>query len=327
LTDVQFRKSRGKLHTDLTSQGLRLVIPIRPSSFQTKSDYSYIKTRRQSFHRIDIYLVKKSIISFLILSYIMCIVINMTEASSGHKRRRSSLKRSSSLEIELTTAASGAALRDATLSSPHHPKKQRYGTNEISNVLLNITPDAYARAAFRANGYGNVEALQAEAISKFQKPTPVMIASHRTDVVAAVRRNDLDTIRRMHRDGDLVVNACNKFGESILHIACHRGHTSMVKYMLDEMNIQVQTIRDDYHRTALHDACWTTEPAFEVVDMLLAAAPEHILLKDERGFTPFDYVRRQDHGKWLRFLWERKHKLRPTNTSCSISNDSSEGMK
>jgi hypothetical protein len=175
LTDVQFRKSRGKLHTDLTAQGLRLVIPIRPSSFQTKSDYSYIKTRCQSSHRIDVYLVKKSIISFLISSYIMCIVINMTEASSGHKRRRSSLKRSSSLEIELTTAASGAALH--------------------------------------------------------------------------------------------------------------------------------------------------------VVDMLLAAAPEHVLLKDERGFTPFDYVRRQDHGKWLRFLWERKHKLRPTNSSCSISNDSSEGMK
>jgi ankyrin repeat protein len=188
--------------------------------------------------------------------------------------------------------------------------------NEITNVLLSITPASYARAAFKANGDADVKALQAWASSQFEKPTSLMIESHRTDVVAAVRRNDLETIRRMHQDGKLSGNACNKFGESILHIACHRGHTSMVKYMLDNMNIKVRTVRDDYHRTALHDACWTTEPAFEVVDMLLDAAPEHVLLKDARGFTPFDYVRKQDHGRWLRFLWERKHKLRLTNTLC-----------
>jgi hypothetical protein len=245
----------------------------------------------------------------------MCTLTKMTEANPGQKRCRSSCALSSSFDDESPTPTSATAVHK-TISSPRpHPKKQRHCINEISNVLSCITPADYARAAFRANGHGNLEALQSNASSQFEEPTPAMIESHRTDVVAAVRRNDADTIRRMHRDGRLPGNACNKFGESILHIACHRGHISMVKYMLDDMNIQVQTLRDDYHRTALHDACWTTEPAFEVVDMLLDAAPEHVLLKDARGFTPFDYVRKQDHGKWLRFLWERKHKLRPTTSS------------
>ncbi|KAG7339081.1 ankyrin repeat domain protein [Nitzschia inconspicua] len=181
---------------------------------------------------------------------------------------------------------------------------------EIASILLSITPTDYARAAFKANGHGDVESLQAQAISKFQPPTKEVIESYQNEVVAAVRRNNLDTIQKMHRNGTLKGNACNKFGESILHIACHRGHTSLVKYMLQDMKINVAAVRDDYHRTALHDACWTTEPAFDVVDMLLDAAPEHVLLKDARGYTPFDYVRREDHGKWLRFLWERKHKLR-----------------
>mmetsp|Transcript_8467 Transcript_8467/g.13398 ORF Transcript_8467/g.13398 Transcript_8467/m.13398 type:complete len:118 (-) Transcript_8467:75-428(-) len=116
----------------------------------------------------------------------------------------------------------------------------------------------------------------------------------------------------MHESGKLTTNACNKFGESILHIACHRGHTELVRYMIRNMGINVKTLRDDYHRTALHDACWTTEPNFDIVSLLLEQAPEHILLKDARGFTPFDYVRKQDQGKWLRFLWERKAMLKPT---------------
>jgi ankyrin repeat protein len=127
-----------------------------------------------------------------------------------------------------------------------------------------------------------------------------------------VRKNDLEAIKDLHTSGKLTVNACNKFGESLLHIACHRGHTNLVRYMIQDMKINVKACRDDYHRTALHDACWTTSPAFDVVDILLEEAPEHLLLKDARGFTPFDYVRKQDHGKWLRFLWERRHKLRPT---------------
>jgi hypothetical protein len=56
-------------------------------------------------------------------------------------------------------------------------------------------------------------------------------------------------------------------------------------------------IRYNYHRTPLHDVCWTTEPNYDLVDMLIRIAPEHLLLEDVRRFTPFDYVRPEHEGK------------------------------
>jgi ankyrin repeat protein len=246
----------------------------------------------------------------------MCTVSNMMVAIPGHKRRRSSSSVVPILSASFESEAGASVENEMEEMLPKQPQHKKPRTmQEISNVLHTITPSSYARAAFKANGF-DTEKLQAQAISKFESPTNEMIDSHRTEVVCAVRRNDLDAIRKMHQEGTLKGNACNKFGESILHIACHRGHTALVKYMLEDMKINVQSVRDDYQRTALHDACWTTEPAFDVVDILLDVAPEHVLLKDARGFLPFDYVRKQDHGKWLRFLWERKHKLRPTKKNC-----------
>lgn len=237
----------------------------------------------------------------------MCSVTTMNSTSTvGRERKRS---------LTVVSAVSDASLVKGNVCfavSLPKQKKLRRRKQDITSVLLSITPTSYARAAFKANGYGNVSDIEELAESLFEDPSKEMINAHRIEVVVAVRRNDLATIRHMHRSGALTLNACNKFGESILHIACHRGHVEMVRYMLCEMKMNVQTLRDDYRRTALHDACWTTEPAFEVVDMLLEHAPQHVLMKDVRGFTPFDYARKEDHGKWLRFLWERKHKLQPS---------------
>ncbi|OEU06641.1 ankyrin [Fragilariopsis cylindrus CCMP1102] len=111
-------------------------------------------------------------------------------------------------------------------------------------------------------------------------------------------------------------NACNRFGESILHIACRRGHLEMVKFLIDEVGLRIDTIRDDYHRTPLHDAFWTPVASYDVVDFLLQQpnVVQLLLLKDVRGYTPLDYARSEDRGKWLRFLWERKAILRPSPT-------------
>lgn len=91
----------------------------------------------------------------------------------------------------------------------------------------------------------------------------------------------------------------------------------MVKFLLEEVGLKVDTIRDDYHRTPLHDAFWTPTASYEVVDLLLQQpnVAELLLLPDKRGFTPLSYARKEDHGKWLRFLWERKSILRTSYTA------------
>jgi hypothetical protein len=105
----------------------------------------------------------------------------------------------------------------------------------------------------------------------------------------------------------------NRFGESLMHLACRRGRTEMVRFLVEELPggspSQMLAIKDDCHKTPLHDACWTPDPNFELVELILEHAPEQVLMQDVRGNTPFDYVRNEDHGLWLRFLWERRSLL------------------
>ena len=198
----------------------------------------------------------------------------------------------------------GASRSSQIVSLP--PKKRRKVGKVLRNI--NIKPSDYVRSAFKANGFV-VDEVKIEAQKSFIKPTKEMLEAYQPEVLNCVRRNELVELQKLHKAG-LLMNCCNKFGESLLHLACRRGYTSIVRYLVEEVKVNVH-IRDDYLRTPLHDACWTTQPEYELVDVLLKAAPAHMVLEDARGFTPFDYVRREHHGKWLRFLWERKDSLHP----------------
>ncbi|CAJ1964249.1 unnamed protein product [Cylindrotheca closterium] len=178
-------------------------------------------------------------------------------------------------------------------------------------VVKNLTIKAsdYVQAAFKANGFA-VDTVRQTAEPLFREPTKEMLASYIPEVLDAIRKNDLERVKKLHKSGVLTGNGCNKFGESTFHLACRRGHTEIVKYLLNEVKFDMN-VRDDYNRNPLHDACWTAEPEFELVDLLLRIAPHQLVMEDVRGFTPFDYIRAETNGKWLRFLWERRAILRP----------------
>merc|ERR1712224_382010 len=130
-----------------------------------------------------------------------------------------------------------------------------------------------------------------------------------------------------------IFRCSNSFGESLLHLACRRGRTEMVRFLLldvdheDEKNKETPadtsisndgsltarravSIRDDFRKNPMHDACWTVHPNFDLLHLLLEHAPELILMEDSRGNTPFDYAREEHYGVWLKFLWERRGMLR-----------------
>ena len=185
-------------------------------------------------------------------------------------------------------------------------------TKKRKQVVVNNFPikaSDYVESAFKANGFA-IHTVRQDAEPMFGEPTKAMLAAYIPDVLDAIRKNDLQKVKQLHKTGVLTRNGCNKFGESLLHLACRRGLTDIVKYLLQEVNVDVN-VRDDYNRNPLHDACWTVEPEFELVDLLLRKAPHQLIMEDVRGFTPFDYIRAETNGKWLRFLWERKDILRP----------------
>lgn len=146
-----------------------------------------------------------------------------------------------------------------------------------------------------------------------------MLEAYNTSIVQEVRNNNLAGVKKLYKEGDFKYgcNACNRFGESILHIACRRGHLEMVKFLVGEAGLSCAEIRDDYHRTPLHDAFWTSTASPDVVDYLLQQpyVTELLLAKDKRGFTPLDYSRGEDRKKWFRFLWERRDLLKPAPTA------------
>jgi hypothetical protein len=66
-------------------------------------------------------------------------------------------------------------------------------------------------------------------------------------------------------------------------------------------------VRDSLGRSVLHDICWRPEPNFELMDTVICAvAPELLVTEDDRGHTPFDFVRRHDWELWNRYLSARQ---------------------
>jgi ankyrin repeat protein len=127
-------------------------------------------------------------------------------------------------------------------------------------------------------------------------------------VVQAIREGNIDALRKMLKEGKSM-NACNKFGESILAMAYRRGHLETVQFLVMEANVKIN-IRDDFGRLPHHDTCWTAVPNEKVMDILLRVSPPELLIeKDVQGHTPFHYARREHWDDWVHFLEERSNRL------------------
>ena len=166
----------------------------------------------------------------------------------------------------------------------------------------NESPADFVARAFRARG------LEPDSlVVPFVTPTEEMIAAYRNETLKAARVGDVSELRQMLQRGQSL-DCCNRFGESLLHLACRRGNLELVRFLVVEAKVTL-LIRDDYHRTVLHDAFWTPEPNLDLVDFLLDHVPELLCVKDVRGHAPVDYIRQEHKVTWLDFLRQREHKL------------------
>lgn len=145
----------------------------------------------------------------------------------------------------------------------------------------------------------------------FVEYTEEQYESYGADAIAAIRAQDIGALRKLHQSGR-TLQSSNRFGESLLHMACRRGFTDVVRFLLTEASVSPK-ICDDMGRTVMHDACWTCEPNTELMDLLLAHCPELIVMKDKRGSAPFEYIRGEHSITWMKFLSLRKDLIRNEN--------------
>jgi len=159
------------------------------------------------------------------------------------------------------------------------------------------------KSVFALNASTKAWMEQQKAVNSFCKPSEEELGAYDLEVVRAIREGNIDNLRQMLAAGRQF-NACNRFGESLIHMACRRGDVHLVSFLLDEAHVNPE-ICDDFGRTPLHDACWTSSPNLEVVGLLLKKVPPSMFLtRDVRGHTPFQYARREHWPIWVGFLRE-----------------------
>jgi hypothetical protein len=65
----------------------------------------------------------------------------------------------------------------------------------------------------------------------------------------------------------------------------------------------------------LHDACWSSTPAFAVVDLILKADNRLFYMMDRRGSLPLSYVHKDHWPAWIKYLEEKKDEHFPILTA------------
>lgn len=201
-------------------------------------------------------------------------------------------------QVEDVTQVESVPKTSPSVFSPTIPPSPHNCTDDMS-------PDAYFHIIFESR-LGFIPKLRPTLSFEagfFPEITEENLAAYDMDVVRATRDEDISTLRCFHSDGR-PLRCCNRFGESLLHMACRRGFTDMVKFFVEEAGLSVR-VTDDCGRTPMHDALWCKDIKFHIVDLLLRTDPVLLLITDKRGSTPFAYARREYWGVWRQFLFDR----------------------
>jgi len=134
----------------------------------------------------------------------------------------------------------------------------------------------------------------------FQAPTDEEIAAYDFTSTNAIRNQDMAALRQFHKEGR-PLKCSNKFGESLLHMACRKNMVEVTTFLVQEAQVPLQ-VCDDYGKSPLTDACWAHETNFELIDLILGACPDLLYIQDKRGFTPLAYLKQEKWAAWNVYL-------------------------
>jgi hypothetical protein len=178
-------------------------------------------------------------------------------------------------------------------------------------VPANLHPHEYLVKKLADRGIKIKVSSYDELKGFFQEPTADEIDNYKADIIDAVRTSDVDLLRKLMKEGR-PMKCSNRFGESLLHLACRKQRIDVVDFLLNEADI-CAAVCDDYGRTPLHDACWTPTPNFPLVDIILKKCPDLLFIKDKRGHTPLFYARQNHWEMWIRHLENKVSSLVPSD--------------
>lgn len=238
-----------------------------------------------------------------------------TPTSKGQKRKLGGTSSSALTGLHLMSAATGKARDTAggagAAAAPLSPRDNS-ATAATPPTAPEESPADFVTRVFCQHGVD-----PANMSVPWVKPTEEMIAAYCNETLKAARAGNVDQLRQMLQSGKSL-DCCNRFGESLIHLACRRGNLDLVRFLILDAKVTL-LVRDDYGRSILHDAFWTPQPQLDLVDFLLEHVPDLLCVRDVRGHAPVDYVRQEHKASWLDFLRQRQHKLCPKHAAPSSS--------
>ena len=164
------------------------------------------------------------------------------------------------------------------------------------------SPQAYLDNMLKSRGYSTQCFCSLES-GYYNKPTCLQKSSYGIKLVQAIRSSNVELISKLLSCG-LSRNPCNAFGESVIHMVCRRNDYRMLKCLVDHgCSLQIS---DDFGRTPLHDTCWTSEPNFDCIELILDTDPRLLHILDCRGSYPLSYVKKENWGQWIDFFKRKK---------------------
>ena len=122
-----------------------------------------------------------------------------------------------------------------------------------------------------------------------------------------MRLDDLEPLRAAVRGGRRM-NACNRYGETLVHAACRAGSQRSLAYLLAHGG----TLRccDDAGRVPLHESCRAGQPCLAIALRILLEDSRQAHALDARGSAPLEYAPPEAWKAWYAFLHEHKQRLR-----------------
>ena len=138
----------------------------------------------------------------------------------------------------------------------------------------------------------------------FYQHSDAEIEAYGLEVTNAIRSRDIEILKGLHEEGQ-IFQCSNRFGESVMHMACRQGSVEVVKFLIDQAGVSIQ-VKDDYGKTPLHDAFWNASPNFDLVDLLVTRCPSLLFVSDVRGHAPLQYARMEHQASWKSFFEERR---------------------
>lgn len=120
-------------------------------------------------------------------------------------------------------------------------------SNEMSSTdkFANTHPQDYLKSILKMMGI-SAGSRPALSVDDFFLPVlPENVQGYGPTIITAIREEDLDTLGRI-RDAGGTLQCCNKFGESIVHMACRRGSLTVLHYLMRN-GVSIRLI-DDYGR-------------------------------------------------------------------------------